>query len=66
MKLNPKRGLKYGPANGAMAALVLTLNKWIRQENIDLSDIVAFAMLAAVFFGVIWTFTDKLGSDVGE
>lgn len=41
-------------------------NHLIRQETINATEIVAGSILAFCLFGIIGTFTDKIGSEIGD
>jgi hypothetical protein len=66
VKLSPVRGLKFGLANAVLFPLIMATNSFFRNEEIVLGSLVTGAVFAFLFFGLIWTFTDKIGSSLSD
>ena len=64
MRLNPVRGLKFGLGNAVLFPIIMATNSFFHNEEIIPSSLLTGAILAFLFFGLIWTFTDKIGSDI--
>jgi len=65
VRTSPFRGLKYGFVNALLLVAVLATNHWLRGERIEKEELASGAILAFITFGIINTFTDKIGSDFG-
>ncbi|MDZ4139058.1 MAG: hypothetical protein U1D66_09305 [Erythrobacter sp.] len=66
MKLDPVRGLKFGAGNAILFPIVMSLNNLLQGEQIKLQSLVVGAIFAFIMFSLIFTFTTKLGSDMGD
>ena len=66
MKLNFAHGAKFGALSAICFAMVITINKHVRGEDVTAELIVGWSAFALLFFGLIGTLTDKIGSDFGE
>jgi len=66
MKLNIKRGLVYGSASALCFAAVSPFNQYMRGEPIAWNEVWVGTVVAGFFCGLLFTLTDKFGSDVGD
>ena len=66
MKANPVRGLKYGALATVLLIAILAANHWLRGEAIEADELISGGLLAFVVFGLINTFTDKIGAVFGD
>lgn len=65
MKLDIRRGIKFGAMSAAFFPAVLPINNYIRGNQATWSEVLIGTLAAFVFFAGIGTLTDKVGSDVG-
>ena len=66
MRVHPVRGAKVGALSALCFAVVTPLNNLIRSEPIAWGSVISGSVFAFFLFGVIGTFTDKIGSEVGD
>lgn len=66
MRLNVRRGVKFGAMSAAFFPVLLPLNNYLRGDPTTWSEVLVGTLFAFVFFGAIGSLTDKVGSDVGE
>ena len=65
MRLDVRRGVKFGAMSAAFLPGILPLNNYIRGEQTTWSEVLVGTLFAFVFFALIGSITDKVGSDVG-
>ena len=61
-----RRGIKFGAMSAAFFPAILPINNYIRGDETTWSEVLIGTLFAFVFFAVIGSLTDKVGSDVGE
>jgi hypothetical protein len=66
MKLNLARGTKIDALTAICFAAVTPINNFLRDEPIIVGSILTGSVFAFCVFGLIGTFTDKIGSEVGD
>ncbi|WP_324262785.1 hypothetical protein U4960_06660 [Altererythrobacter sp. H2] len=66
MKADPVRGLKFGAANAILFPIVMALNNLLKGESIEPQPLIVGAIFAFIMFSLIFTFTTKFGSDMGD
>ena len=60
------RGVKFGGVSAICFAVVTPINNLIRHEPMVVATILSGSALIFCLSGVVGTFTDKWGSDVGD
>jgi hypothetical protein len=66
MSVSLVRGAKFGGGTALIFAIITPINNLIRDEPIVLESIVTGSIFAFFVFGLIGTFTDKIGSETGS
>ncbi len=66
MTLNFARGLKFGGGSAIAFGIVTAINKHIQDEVVTAKLLLGWMAFAFVFFAIVGTLTDKIGSDFGE
>jgi hypothetical protein len=66
MNLNPIRGAKFGASSALLFPVAVALNNYLKGEKIVVGSLVVGTIFAFLFFGLVGTFTDKVGSDVSD
>ncbi len=65
MKLNVRRGVKFGAMSAAFFPALMPINNYFRGDQTTWSEVVIGTVFAFVFFAIIGSLTDKVGSEVG-
>lgn len=66
MKSDPIRGVKFGAANAILFPIVMAINNALKGEPNETQPLIVGAIFAFIMFSLIFTFTTKFGSDMGD
>jgi len=66
VKVDPIRGLKFGAANAILFPIVMSINNVLKGEPNETQPLIVGAIFAFIMFSLIFTFTTKFGSDMGD
>jgi hypothetical protein len=56
----------FGGSSGISFAMITSINNWLRGEEIVQSKLWVGSTFALVVFGIVGTFTGKIGSEFGD
>ena len=66
MNVNPSRGAKTGALTAVGFATVAPINNLLHHEAVDVSRLLVGSAFAFIVFGLIGTFSAKIGTEVGD